>query len=77
MPGAVVQDPQGAYPSVDPVSDSETELEYAVQLAAGVSLTTTFDFRIYKAGGTALDAYTFTPRVTVGVARADMLGGAK
>jgi len=57
----------GAVPNIDMdhVTNIETEMEYCVQVGSSVATGTTFDFRIFKDSGTALDAYTATPRLTV------------
>lgn len=51
--------------SVDLGTDSETEIEFALELDSDATPGDTYDFRAYRADGTALDAYTVTPRVTV------------
>lgn len=53
------------YPTLD-FNNGETECEYVIQISNSVSIGTTYDFRVYKSDGTALDTYTLTPRLTIG-----------
>lgn len=53
------------YPTLD-FNNGETECEYVLQISNSVAIGTTYDFRVYKSDGTALDTYTVTPRVTIG-----------
>ena len=74
--GAVVQN-QSSTPNVAWATNSETEQECAVQIASGVAGATTFDFRMRRAGGAVLDAYSVTVRVTVGGPFGLLMSGAK
>lgn len=65
--GAIVRT-SSAIPNIDLSQDSETELEHLLIICTA-SVGTFYDFRPYKQDGTALDAYTFTPRITVVNAR--------
>ena len=55
----------GSVPNVDLSQNSESECEYVIQIGSSTAVDTTYDFRLYKDGGTALDAYDVTPRLTV------------
>jgi len=46
-------------------TNTEAECEFAIKIGSSVAVGTTYDFRLYKEGGTALAAYTVTPRLTV------------
>lgn len=54
-----------AIPSIDLSQNSETECEYVVEVDSDASEGDTYDFRLYSQTGTALSAYTVTPRITV------------
>lgn len=58
-------------PAIDVPAGGHTEIEFAFYVGAQggssglVFSGDTLDLRVYKAGGTPLDAYDFTPRITV------------
>lgn len=51
-------------PTVSFSASGHTELEFALKMVPGVTNNTTFDMRLYRSGGTPLDTYAVTPRVT-------------
>jgi hypothetical protein len=53
-------------PNVTLAAGQDTELVGALAIGDGNVAGDFFDLRVYKTGGTALNAYTQTPRITVG-----------
>jgi hypothetical protein len=64
--GAVVRT-SNAIPTIDLDDDpaTKTELEYCLEWDSDVSADATYDIRLYKQDGSALDTYDVTPRATV------------
>jgi hypothetical protein len=54
-----------AIPNIDMVQNGKTENEYCLTLSSSTTAADTYDIRLYKQDGTAIDAYTVTPRMTV------------
>jgi hypothetical protein len=46
-------------------ASAHTEVEFSIVLAGATVVGDTYDLRVYKSDGTALDSYAFTPRITV------------
>ena len=57
--------PPPQYPTKDLAEDRITEFEFALATPTSVSIGTTFDCRLEETGGTDLDAYDSTPRITI------------
>ena len=62
--GAVVLT-SNAIPTVDMAQNGKTELEYCVAFDTDATAGDTYDIRLYEQDGSALDAYTVTPRITL------------
>ncbi len=56
-------DTSGTSSSISLSAAGNTQLEWSLQLVAGTP-GDTYDFRVTRSDGTALDAYTVTPRIT-------------
>lgn len=62
--GALVRT-SSAIPTVDVALNGKTELEYCFSLDTDTTTSDTYDIRVYQQDGTALNAYTVTPRITI------------
>lgn len=54
-----------AVPTLTLLEDQTSQCEYAVRVATDATVGDTYDFRLYKEDGNALDAHTVTPRLVV------------
>lgn len=69
--GALVRT-SNAIPTVDIALNGKTELEYCIAFDTDATAGDTYDVRLYQQDGTALNAYTVTPRITLASERMGM-----
>ena len=69
--GALVRT-SNAIPTVDIALNGKTELEYCIAFDTDTTAGDSYDVRLYQQDGTALNAYTVTPRMTLAAERAGM-----
>jgi parallel beta-helix repeat protein len=69
--GALVRT-SNAIPTVDIALNGKTELEYCFTFDTDATAADTYDIRVYQQDGTALNAYTVTPRMTLAAPSAGM-----
>ena len=61
-----------AIPTVDMVLNGKTECEYVFTFDTDATAGDIYDIRMYQQDGTALNAYTVTPRMTLTAPSAGM-----
>jgi len=57
--------PPPQYPMIDLADDDFVEYEFAIEIGSSQAVDTTYDCRLEENGGTDLDAYDVTPRITI------------
>jgi hypothetical protein len=70
-------DEDGSVASISFGASGHTEIEGAFMLAGATIAGDTFDIRLYRSDGTALDNYTVTPRITAVAAPVNVIRAAR